>query len=440
MVGMGAEAEGSDVGTKILIFFSNPYIFESALLDAVQVLSARFRVTVLMVEVDRKSSVFRTLYRMKSNGTLDDVQVLVPARGSGGPSSRSPWKPAGALFAMRREAIFWSRNLSALRAEKFSLTIIHSESLVSDFVAPDLARTWDDVLVVHPVLRDDDKDRSTGELWNKRIRRLRVLVRTVGPFHGLEQLALALQASIYRALAPQVYFWLTGRRIARNRFARRFFCGGNFGGYIVAPGAAFDEVSSYQTSRDVSSYQFDSELDSHYSGELGRAVLLIGAYNGRPRQVLLDQVCDGLVELCESFNLTTVIVRPHPRCQHQAVDFVRSLVERGINASVSAKSSSLKDDVLSASIIFGLATSSLFDSLTWADGRPVIGFASAFEYEGLDCPTREGVSWYTGSVSSLQPPEILHSNATTIGSASNEKKTLSSFIENFIWSSPSIRA
>ena len=421
------EGEGEAEQKKILIFFSNYYIFESSLLDAVKVLSEKFKISIVLLELIAESSLSRSLNEMASKGRVDQILTILPPQ---------PLTEAGKVGALRQlfwEYRFWVGHLRELRDEKFNAVVIHSETLVSDFVAAHLAPRWSDVLVLHPSRRFVEKSMTERALLARRFRHLYLVTSNLGLAGATRQLIRAGSAKCYRLLTPSAHRRLTGQKIKREVIARWWVQGGNFGGYIVEAGAAFEEVRSRGRARTLAIYQFRAETKGSAPSERKHALLLLGGDDGGVNSIPVDEICEDVGVLCRYIGITEVVVRPHPRFLGQSLEFINQLKRLGIDARVSAGNPTLKNQVRKSTLVFGANnTSSLLDSATWAGDRPLIGLNGVRLLEEVQS-LRGGLEifWYERGHHSITQIRAELSKQIAFRRVAR-RGTLSSFIEGFV--------
>ena len=413
---------------KVLIYFSNPQIFESVLLDGLESLGARLEMTIILPSLQHGSALEARLQDLSKNSLVCGYRTI--ARKS---RPVSAFQPA-ALTQLMRELGFWLQHARGFRSHSYDAVIVHSETLLSDFVAASMAPSPKCVLVLHP---NRPFRESQMKLDERLTNRLRTLVNTffrMGFQNFLRQLNYGLQAAAYRPLVRPTFRFLIGKPMSEMKIARWWVDGRNFGCYVVEPGRELRTEVGEETPILTVNYEFAPEHLVPASSQSTSGLLLLGGLDLGWLPDEVQSICSDVFYLAKVLQLPSIVIRPHPRYRWQATDFVLELSRLGLETSVSPDGSSLRDDVIESRGVFGTNSSSLLDCLTWAMDRPVIGIVdNSNKLKNFQRLRSERVLWLDSKL--RDPTNLTQALRSQLNLSTGAPQTkLSTFIETFVWS------
>lgn len=412
---------------KVLVYFSNPQIFESALLDGLESLAARLEMMIIVQGLQHGSDLEARLQDLAKK-TLSCRYTTIAKKSR----QVSAFQPA-ALTQLTWELVFWSRHVRGFLSHGYDAVIIHSETLLSDFVAASMAPSPKCVLVLHP---NRPFRESQMKLEERLASRLRTLVNTLfrmGLQNLLRQLNYGLQAAVYRRLVRPTFRFLTGKSMSEMQIARWWVDGRNFGCYVVEPGRELRTDAGQETPIFSVNYEFAPENQVPASSQSTAGLLLLGGPDVGWLPDEVQSICSDVFYLAKVLQFPSVVIRPHPRYRWQATEFVLELSRLGLKTSVSPDGKSLRDDVIEATGVFGTNSSSLLDCLTWAMDRPVIGIDDySVKLMNFQRPKPERILWLDRKL--RDPTKLTEAlrNQPILGTDAPQTK-LSTFIEDFVW-------
>lgn len=413
---------------KVLIYFSNPQIFESALLDGLESLGARLEMTIILPGLQHGSALEARLQDLSKKSLVCAYRTIAK-------KSRpvSAFQPA-ALTQLMWELGFWIQHARGFRSHGYDAVMLHSETLLSDFVAASMAPSPKCVLVLHPNRPFRESQMKLDERLTSRLRTLVNTLFRMGFQNFLRQLNYGLQAGAYRPLVRPTFRFLIGKPMSEMKIARWWVDGRNFGCYVVEPGRELRTEVGEETPIFTVNYEFAPEHLVPASSQSTSGLLLLGGPDVGWLPDEVQSICSDVFYLAKVLQLPSIVIRPHPRYRWQATDFVLELSRLGLETSVSPDGSSLRDDVIESRGVFGTNSSSLLDCLTWAMDRPVIGIAdNSKKLKNFQRLKSERILWLDREL--RDPTKLTEALRRQLNLSTGAPQTkLSTFIESFVWS------
>lgn len=352
---------GMNSSKKVLVFFSNPYVFEDLLVDSIISLYTDFDVQ-LHIFIPMRDYSSRIVSLLEQFQTMGKIEVFESV----------PWG------SLRKEAKFWSRRYRDLEEIGFDAVIVGSEFFLSDFLAMTASGASARKLLVHPVQTIPSAPGRRGQIYRlARMNLKRPLHVAAGYIKNLR----------YRLGTKKFFKKITGDMFG-YRPARSFVGEGNADFYILSTQAYAELAGRKLKAKNCSVARFGSTTSGPETWSNSCLLIAPGDPGVWFRRSYLNALTLELSALIIHTGIMSITVRPHPRFQRFGSIIIRHLNNR-LPIPILISKQPLYSDFKSNSLVCGpnsaamdraseterLKVVYLIDS-TWALSQPDISTAS----------------------------------------------------------------
>lgn len=374
---------------EALVYFSNPYLFDSKFAKTLNTLYEDYsiRSTLVLGNCLPPPSLRHTLELLSSSGALKRV-LIVPDH------LNKQFFPQGFVPTVIRETIFVLRSMRGLQPEDFDLAIFHTtNTITAQLLDKCLVRPSTPRVIVAPSYLPDsefilNKGATVGFL-----ERVRKKVRQL-PAHRIlgEALRRANMVIVWKFI--ELYLRSnTGRRFKRPK---GYFEGVSADHYFVdSPVSAQNLASSGVASEQISVVRFEGFSSPSSSAEPDQILVLL---NSDPEPNSHPEYVEELVVLGKNIAMAapghSLVIRAHPMSRLGLVtEIVERLTTIGITALVDHHEENLQSQIENSKLVFGLPSTSLVQASQSSFPTLVAGFANLSEKLALTPFYDSGVVW-----------------------------------------------
>lgn len=375
----------------VFVFFSNPFAFESILIDALGELEAHFGYQFfgcLFVETPEVAQ--RISDCLSSAGLNPENWAFIFTHRWGNLFGHKFLYPA----LLVAEIEFWSAQRSKLKNFDLEGVIVHSEGFLSDFLTLGLISDRSNAILINPLNDLVENSLSVRQVVIKRFRQLFPFRDCRNPAKPCVLLS-ALASMVYRLVMPLVFSLIQKRHLRRSNVARRFVSGGNCGLYIVGGPTACRILRRFPK-ENVNTFRQLPEGTSPVEGPTDSLLLLSDAPRDANRLCsYMDALVSDLREVQTSSNLGNLLVRPHPGFVADGQRVCEILDQLGFDVSLASVDEPLVQQMKGRALILGVWSSSLYQALGFAPGSKVVGLLSPslVMNPSLEVESARGLRW-----------------------------------------------